>query len=48
MGSVGAACKVSPNGHTGYNDMSFFQLLFGIRETHHDFSSEQLLHDPGQ
>ena len=32
--------------------MSFFQIivlvLFGVMETHHDFSSEQLLHDPGQ
>ena len=50
MGRVGAACKVSLNGHRKQKHfiLPIVLVLFGVRETHHGFSPEQLLHDPGQ
>ena len=51
MGSIGAARKVSAIiGHRKqwHVILPIVLVLFGVRETYHDFPSEQLLHDLGQ
>ena len=50
MGSVGAARKVFLIGHRKqwHVILPIVLVLFAVREMHHDFSSEKLLHDPGQ